>query len=121
VQLVAAGGFYDGRGLAAALMLGASAVWIGTRFVTAKESGASEDLKNAILNATIDSTIKSTIWSGRPLRSLKTDYVTKWETERRAEKEMLQAKGILPVYHDMQVLDEQGKWTDEMDDESAVR
>lgn len=42
VQLVAAGGIADGRGVAAALMLGASAVWIGTRFVAARESGAPE-------------------------------------------------------------------------------
>ncbi len=45
VQLVAAGGLYDGRGVAAALMLGANAVWIGTRFVTARESGAPEAAK----------------------------------------------------------------------------
>lgn len=121
VLLVAGGGIYDGRGLVAALALGASAVWVGTRFVTAKESGASLDLKNAILNANIDSTIKSTIWSGRPLRSLKTDYVTRWETQRLQEKEALQAKGVLPVYHDMETLEEEGKWTDEMDDQSAVR
>lgn len=40
VQLVAAGGIYDGRGLAASLMMGANAVWVGTRFVTARESAA---------------------------------------------------------------------------------
>lgn len=45
VQLVAAGGICDGRGVAAALMLGADAVWIGTRFVTARESGAPEVAK----------------------------------------------------------------------------
>lgn len=47
VQLVAAGGICDGRGLAAALMLGASAVWVGTRFITAQESSASEQTKKA--------------------------------------------------------------------------
>ena len=40
VHLVAAGGIFDGRGLAAALMMGANAVWVGTRFVTARESAA---------------------------------------------------------------------------------
>lgn len=40
VQLVAAGGIFDGRGIAAMMMMGASAVWIGTRFVTARESAA---------------------------------------------------------------------------------
>jgi len=47
VQVVAAGGIYDGRGIAAALMLGAGAIWVGTRFVTAKESGAPEVAKKA--------------------------------------------------------------------------
>lgn len=51
VQLVAAGGIYDGRGIAAALMLGASAVWVGTRFVTAKESGAPEVAKRAYVQS----------------------------------------------------------------------
>ncbi|KAF9884915.1 hypothetical protein FE257_000906 [Aspergillus nanangensis] len=45
VQLVAAGGICDGRGVAASFMYGASAVWIGTRFVTAKESSAPEESK----------------------------------------------------------------------------
>lgn len=47
VQLVAAGGICDGRGVAASFMYGASAVWIGTRFVTAKESSACEESKRA--------------------------------------------------------------------------
>lgn len=45
VQLVAAGGICDGRGLAASFIYGASAVWVGTRFVTARESSASEETK----------------------------------------------------------------------------
>jgi NAD(P)H-dependent flavin oxidoreductase YrpB (nitropropane dioxygenase family) len=45
VLLVAAGGIFDGRSVAASLMLGASAVWVGTRFVAAKESGAPEFAK----------------------------------------------------------------------------
>jgi NAD(P)H-dependent flavin oxidoreductase YrpB (nitropropane dioxygenase family) len=45
VLLVAAGGVFDGRSLAAALMFGASGVWIGTRFVGARESNASASAK----------------------------------------------------------------------------
>lgn len=45
VQLIAAGGIFDGRSVASAFMLGANAVWVGTRFVTAKESLASESAK----------------------------------------------------------------------------
>jgi NAD(P)H-dependent flavin oxidoreductase YrpB (nitropropane dioxygenase family) len=40
VLVVAAGGIYDGRGLAMALSLGAAGVWVGTRFICAKEAGA---------------------------------------------------------------------------------
>lgn len=47
VQLVAAGGIFDGRGIAAALAMGAGAVWVGTRFVTARESAASKLGKKA--------------------------------------------------------------------------
>lgn len=47
VLLVAGGGMFDGRSLAAAIMLGASSVWIGTRFVTAKESEAPQSAKEA--------------------------------------------------------------------------
>ncbi len=43
--LVAGGGVFDGRSLAAAIMLGASAVWVGTRFVASAESGASQQGK----------------------------------------------------------------------------
>ena len=39
MPVVAAGGIYDGRGVAMALALGAQAVWVGTRFVCAKEAG----------------------------------------------------------------------------------
>jgi NAD(P)H-dependent flavin oxidoreductase YrpB (nitropropane dioxygenase family) len=47
VLLVAAGGMFDGRSVASALMLGAEAVWVGTRFVTARESNAPEAGKQA--------------------------------------------------------------------------
>ena len=49
VQLVAAGGIFDGRGLASALMMGAGAVWVGTRFVTARESHAPQQGKQALV------------------------------------------------------------------------
>ncbi|KAI9372227.1 Nitronate monooxygenase-domain-containing protein [Aspergillus egyptiacus] len=70
VQLIAAGGIFDGRGLAAALMMGAKAVWVGTRFVTARESAAPTQGKKAILDAGFDSTMRTTLWTGRPLRAV---------------------------------------------------
>lgn len=118
VLLVAAGGLADGRGLAASLMLGASAVWMGTRFVTAKESGASEYAKQAIINADLESTIKSTIWTGRPLRAIKTLYTEDWEKNRQAELQGLQAQGITAYDHEMDRLAKEGKLTDEIQEQS---
>ncbi|KAI0007474.1 2-nitropropane dioxygenase [Xylariaceae sp. FL0662B] len=121
VSLVAAGGVNDGRSLAAALMLGAQAVWIGTRFVTAKESGASEFAKKAIVEAGFDSVIKSVVWSGRPLRALATPYVVDWEQNRQAEIKELTSKGIVPIEHELERLHAEGKLTEEIEDEAALR
>ncbi|KIX02422.1 uncharacterized protein Z518_08363 [Rhinocladiella mackenziei CBS 650.93] len=121
VQLVAAGGIYDGRGMAASLMLGASGVWVGTRFVTAKESGAPEAAKRAIINADFDSTIKSTIWTGRPLRALATPYVRNWETNRQEEMKSLQSRGIIPLSHEMDRLEKINGITEEIEDQSTLR
>ncbi len=71
VPVVAAGGIADGRGLAAAFMLGAEAVQMGTRFVAAKESIVHENYKHQIIKAKdIDSVITGTS-TGHPVRSLR--------------------------------------------------
>lgn len=71
VPVVAAGGIADGRGLAAAFMLGAEAVQMGTRFVAAKESIVHENYKHQILKAKdIDSVITGSS-TGHPVRSLR--------------------------------------------------
>lgn len=57
--LVAAGGVGDGRGLAAALMLGADGVLVGTRFIASRESEAPEGFRQAIIRADGDATMKS--------------------------------------------------------------
>ncbi|KAI0394781.1 2-nitropropane dioxygenase [Xylariaceae sp. FL0594] len=121
VALVAAGGVSDGRSLAAALMLGAQAVWVGTRFVAARESGASEYAKKALVRASFEDVIRSTIWSGRPLRAYKTPWVADWEENRRAEIKELTAKGITPVEHELDRLNAEGKLTDEIMDQAEVR
>ena len=66
--VVAAGGIYDGRGLASSLMQGAVGVWVGTRFVAAEESGASRLHKEAVVSATFTDTLRTLVISGRPLR-----------------------------------------------------
>ncbi|KAL4888804.1 2-nitropropane dioxygenase [Aspergillus ambiguus] len=100
VPLVAAGGVYCGESLAAALMLGASAVWVGTRFVVAREAGASRAHQEAVTTAGIDDTVRTIIFSGRPLRVRKTKYILDWEENRQEEIKALTARGILPVEHD---------------------
>lgn len=103
VQLVAGGGLYNGRTVAAALALGADAVWVGTRFILSEESGASKQHKQSLLRAGHGDVIRSTIFTGRPLHSLATPYLRRWEEERRAEMIMLQNKGIIPVHHDLEL------------------
>jgi NAD(P)H-dependent flavin oxidoreductase YrpB (nitropropane dioxygenase family) len=119
--LVAAGGVADGRGVAAMLMLGADAVWVGTRFVTAKEAGCTEREKELIVKADIDATLKSTIWTGRPLRHLKTPWTENWELRRREEIEELQQKGILVADHELDRLAKEGRLTEEIEDQSYPR
>lgn len=71
IPVIAAGGIGDGRGLAAAFMLGAEAVQIGTRFVVANESTVSREYKDRIIAAKdIDSVITGRT-TGHPVRSLR--------------------------------------------------
>jgi len=62
LPVVAAGGIADGRGLAAALMLGAQGVWMGTRFVASPEWGGQAWKQQAILAATSDDTIQTSVY-----------------------------------------------------------
>ncbi|KAH8726872.1 2-nitropropane dioxygenase [Phaeosphaeriaceae sp. PMI808] len=121
VTLVAAGGVNDGRSVAAALMLGASGVWVGTRFIVAKESKAPRGFKEDVIKANYDSWIKTTIWSGRPLRALSNPYLLDWEQNRQAEIKELTSKGIVPLMHEMDKLHKDGKLTDEIEDAAAMR
>lgn len=121
VILVGAGGVYGGRSLAAALMLGASGVWIGTRFAAAKESNAAKQAKADIINGDFDSAIKSIIWSGRPLRASRNPYVDNWEFNRQAEIKDLTSRGLIPIPWELDKLHEEGKLTEEIEDQSALR
>ena len=74
IPVVAAGGIADGRGLAAALMLGAVGVQMGTRFIAAKECGVPQHYKDLVLKASDTSTIVTGRRLGHTVRSLKTPY-----------------------------------------------
>jgi len=70
VPVVASGGIMDGRGVAAALVLGAAAVQLGTAFLTCEEAGVPAAYKDAILGAREDGTRTTRAFSGRPARGI---------------------------------------------------
>lgn len=91
---------------------GAEAVWVGTRFVCAKEAGASKSHQQNIVESDYDETIRTLIFTGRPLRVRKNPYIMNWESERRDEMLSLLDKGVIPVQTDLDALDklqEEGK------------
>ncbi|KAJ6002504.1 hypothetical protein N7451_005051 [Penicillium sp. IBT 35674x] len=104
VQVIAAGGLYNGNSVAAALMLGASAVWIGTRFILSEEAGAPKAHQEAVRTAGFEDNVRTIIFTGRPLRVRKNDYIMNWENNRAEEIKQLTAKGIIPVEHDFENL-----------------
>jgi len=75
VPVVAAGGIADGRGVAAALLLGASAVQVGTAFLRCPEAKIASAWADAIGRAAPEDTIVTRAFSGRPGRTLATTYV----------------------------------------------
>lgn len=80
VAVVAAGGFFDGRGLAAALSYGAAGVAMGTRFLLTSDSTVPEAVKQRYLEASLDGTVVSTRVDGMPHRVLRTGLVEKLES-----------------------------------------
>ena len=108
IHLVAAGGIFDGRGLAMALSLGADAVWVGTRFVASEEANATSRHQKGVLECDYDDTIKTLIYTGRPLRVKKNDYILDWEENRQEEIKELTNKGILPSTHQTNKEKEEG-------------
>ena len=75
IPVVATGGIGDARGLAAALLLGASAVQVGTAFLRSPEAAIAPGWANALAEAGPDDTMATRAFSGRLGRSLKTEYV----------------------------------------------
>ncbi|KAK2464018.1 hypothetical protein APHAL10511_003962 [Amanita phalloides] len=102
IHVVGAGAVFDGRSLAANLMWGAQAVWVGTRFVASVEAGAPKIHKEMVLSCGFDDVIRTVIYSGRPLHARKTPYVENWERNRQAEIRELTSKGIIPHYDEVE-------------------
>lgn len=79
IPVVAAGGIADGRGLVAAMALGAAGVLLGTRFVATAESMAPDFWKQRILAASSDATTVTQAFSGLPARVLRSRFVDEYE------------------------------------------
>ena len=87
VPVVAAGGIADGRGLAAALMLGASGVWLGTRFVASEESDVHRLHKEMVVSHSERDTVYgepfNVGWEDSPHRALRNSTLDAWEAAGR--------------------------------------
>src|SRR5690348_13396728 len=84
IPVVAAGGFFDGRGLVAALAYGASGVAMGTRFLLTRDSTVPEDVKKVYLGKAVTDTVVTTQVDGVPHRVLRSELRSE---ERRVGKE----------------------------------
>jgi len=106
IPVVAAGGIFDGRGIAAALMLGASGVNMGTRFIASVEAPVETEWKEAIVRGRSEDAVKLDVLNdinplpgtggyGTVLRSLRTPFMDEWSAKRedaRAERQRLSAE-----------------------------
>lgn len=115
--VVAAGGISDGRGLAAALMQGADAVWVGTRFVASTEANCSEAHKEAVVTCGPDDTDITLVLTGRPLRTRLNAYIRKWH-QRPETIQALCRQGIIPFEHDLETQGIEGHSGDEIHGET---
>jgi NAD(P)H-dependent flavin oxidoreductase YrpB (nitropropane dioxygenase family) len=87
VPVIAAGGVADGRGLAAVLVLGADAAWVGTRFLLAEEANVHDEWRCRIRDASESSTLHATVfdggWPDSPHRALRNSTIEAWERAGR--------------------------------------
>jgi enoyl-[acyl-carrier protein] reductase II len=79
VPVVAAGGIFDGRGLASALTMGADGVWVGTRFIATPEAHTVEGYKDRILTMAEDDTTVTRVYTGKTCRVARNSYTDAFE------------------------------------------
>ena len=79
VPVVAAGGLFDGRGLAASLALGADGVWIGTRFIATPEARAVPGYKDVLIGLAEDGTVISRAYTGKTCRVVRNEWTQHFE------------------------------------------
>lgn len=113
IPVIAAGGICDGRGAAAAFMLGAEAVQVGTRFLSADECNIHPEYKDRILKATDISTIVTGKSLGHPVRSLKTPFsktLARMESDPSVNQEDILAFGSGALRKAVQEGDKDGSY-----------
>lgn len=113
IPVIAAGGISDGRGAAAAFMLGAEGVQVGTRFLVAEECNVHRAYKERILKATDISTTVTGKSLGHPVRSLKTPFsreFAKMESDPATTPEEILAFGTGSLRKAVQEGDEYGSY-----------
>jgi len=76
--VLGAGGIGDGRGIAAALMLGAEGVWLGTAFLATKEADIPAFQKKALVESNEESTVVSRSFTGKPVRQIRGKWTQAW-------------------------------------------
>jgi enoyl-[acyl-carrier protein] reductase II len=79
IPVLAAGGIADGRGVVAALALGAQGVVIGTRFIATPEAQAAPEYREAILHSGESDTLRTRCYTGKPARAIRNSYNEAWE------------------------------------------
>ena len=102
VPVVAAGGLFDGRGLAAALTLGADGVWIGTRFIATHEARAVAGYKETLLGLPEDGTVISRAYTGKTCRVVRNDWTQHFDEhpeELKKFPEQAMASGAAGANH----------------------
>jgi enoyl-[acyl-carrier protein] reductase II len=93
VPVVAAGGLFDGRGLAASLALGADGVWMGTRFIATPEARSVDGYKEALLGTAEDGTVITRAYTGKTCRVVRNDW-TQYYDEHPDELQPFPAQAI---------------------------
>ena len=81
IPVLAAGGMANGKGLVAALALGAQGAIFGTRFIATPEAQAAMGYRKAIVSAKDDSTVRSRSYTGKPARAIRTQRTDEWEAK----------------------------------------
>jgi enoyl-[acyl-carrier protein] reductase II len=94
VPVVAAGGIFDGRGLAAALALGADGIWVGTRFIATPEARGVLGYKEKLLATREDQTTVSRAYSGKTMRVVRNGYTDHFDVHPEELKKFPEQLGV---------------------------